>query len=184
MPDITIRPALMGDLLECLKFDGAYTTEYVWQMESHVAHNEINIAFRTVRLPRSMRVEYPRNAEALQADWRMRDGFLIAERDRQKLGYVSLSAQPAQRAAQIGDLVVQRDCRRAGVGAALINGALSWARERDLRQVIVEVQTKNHPAISLLNKLGFTFCGFNDRHYLNQDIAIFFSRAVRNTPAS
>ncbi len=179
MSDLTIRPALMGDLQECLKFDASYATEFVWQMDSRVANGEIRVTFHHVRLPRSMRVAYPRDVEALMADWRLRDALLVAERDGIKLGYVSLSAQPAQRAAQIGDLVVRHTFRRSGVGSALIGAALHWARERDLRQIAVEAQTKNHPAISLLNKLGFTFCGFNDRHYLNQDIAIFFSRAVR-----
>jgi ribosomal protein S18 acetylase RimI-like enzyme len=174
-----IRPALSADLAACRDFDGTYTTDYVWQMESRAANGEISVCFRHVRLPRSMRVEYPRTAEALMADWRLRDGFLIAERDGYRLGYVSLSALAALRAAQVGDLMVRREHRRAGVGTALIAGAMSWARERDLKRIIVEVQTKNHPAISLLNKLGFTFCGFNDRHYLNQDIAISFSRAVR-----
>jgi ribosomal protein S18 acetylase RimI-like enzyme len=169
----------MGDLQECLKFDASYTTEYVWQMDSRAANGEISVAFRHVRLPRSMRVAYPRDAGALSADWRTRDAVLIAERDHARLGFVSLSAYPAQRAAHVGDLVVHRPHRQAGVGAALIGAALRWARERDLKQIVAEVQTKNHPAISLLNKLGFTFCGFNDRHYLNQDIALFFSRAVR-----
>jgi len=179
MSNLVLRPALMGDLRDCLEFDGTYTTDYVWQMETHAANGEINVTFRHVRLPRSMRVEYPRGVEALTADWRTRDAFLVAERDRQTLGYVSLSAHPAQRVAQIGDLVVRRSHRRSGVGSALIGAALRWARERDLKQIVVEVQTKNYPAISLLNKLGFSFCGFNDRHYLNQDIAVFFSRAVR-----
>ena len=179
MSDLTIRPALLGDLQECLKFDASYTTEFVWQMDSRVANGEIRVAFRHVRLPRSMRVAYPRDAEALMADWRLRDALLMAERDGIQLGYVSLSAQPAQRAAHIGDLVVRRAARRTGVGSALIAAAVRWARERDLKHIVVEAQTKNHPAISLLNKLGFTFCGFNDRHYFNQDIAVFFSRAVR-----
>jgi GNAT superfamily N-acetyltransferase len=75
--------------------------------------------------------------------------------------------------------VVQRRYRRTGVGSQLVSAALRWARERTLKQLIVEVQTKNHPAIEFLNKLGFSFCGFNDQHYLNRDIALFFSRAVR-----
>ncbi len=179
MSDLTIRPALMGDMQRCLEFDASYTTEHVWQMESHAANGEISVCFRSTRLPRSMRVAYPRDAQALMADWRLRDALLVAERDRVLMGYVSLNAQPGQRVAQIGDLVVGRRYRRSGVGSALIGAALRWARDRDLKQIIVEAQTKNHPAISLLAKLGFVFCGFNDRHYLNQDIAVFFSRAVR-----
>lgn len=169
----------MGDMQECLRFDASYATEYVWQMDSRATNGEISVAFRHVRLPRSMRVPYPRDAEALLADWRLRDALLVAERDYLKMGYVSLSAQPGDRVAQIGDWVVERQYRHNGVGSALMAAALRWARERDLKQIVVEAQTKNHPAISLLGKLGFTFCGFNDRHYLNQDIAVYFSRAVR-----
>ena len=179
MSDLVLRPARMGDLQDCLEFDASYMTDCVWQMETHAANGEIRVTFRHVRLPRSMRVEYPRDAQALMADWRLRDAVLVAERDRQRLGYVSLSALPAQRAAQIGDLVVRRAHRRSGVGSALIGAAMRWARERELKQIVAEAQTKNYPAICLLNKLGFVFCGFNDRHYLNQDIAVFFSRAVR-----
>lgn len=179
MSDVTLRPALMGDLRDCLEFDGSYTTDCVWQMDSRVVDGEISVTFRHVRLPRSMRVEYPRDAEALRADWRLRDVVLVAERDQQKLGYVSLSAHPAQRVAYIGDLVVRRSYRRGGVGSALLGATVRWARERELKQVVAEVQTKNYPAICLLSKLGFVFCGFNDRHYLNQDIAVFFSRVVR-----
>ncbi|HEY4689939.1 MAG TPA: GNAT family N-acetyltransferase [Anaerolineae bacterium] len=180
MTDVTIRPALMGDMQECLKFDASYTTEHVWQMESRAATGgEITVTFRNVRLPRSMRVAYPHDAEALMADWRLRDAMLIAERDHARVGYVTLSANPAQRVAQIGDLVVCPPHRRHGVGSALIGTAMRWARERDLKQIVVETQTKNQPAISLLNKLGFSFCGFKDRHYPNQDIALFFARAVR-----
>lgn len=179
MPDFKIRQALMGDLQECLEIDGSYVTDYVWQMESHAADGRISMSFRTVRLPRSMRVTYPRTPEALAADWRMRDGFLIAERASEKLGYISLGAQAALSQVHVGDLVVSRAHRRTGVGSALIRAAMRWARDRGLKQIVVEVQTKNHPAIAMLGKLGFTFCGFNDRHFLNQDIAIFFSRAVR-----
>ena len=179
MAELAIRQALMGDLQACLEMDGSYLTDYVWQMESHAVDGQITVSFRTVRLPRSMRVAYPRDAEALAADWRMRDAFLIAERNFEKLGYISLGAQTALCQVHVGDLVVSRAYRRTGVGSALIGSAMRWARDRKLKQIVVEVQTKNHPAVSMLNKLGFSFCGFNDRHFLNQDIAIFFSRSVR-----
>lgn len=179
MPEFAIRSARTDDLKDCLEFDASYTTDYVWQMDSQLSTGQIKITFSKLRLPRSMRVEYPRNAEALAVDWRTRDAFLIAEHERQKIGYISLSESSAQRVATVGDMVVRRRYRRGGVGLALIGAAVHWARERKLKQIVVELQTKNHPAIQLLNKLGFVFCGFNDQHYLNQDIALYFSRAVR-----
>ena len=113
------------------------------------------------------------------ADWRLRDVMLVAERGQARVGCITLSADPAQRVAQIGDVIVAPAHRRAGVGSALVGAAMRWARERGLKQIVAEAQTKNQPAIALLTKLGFAFSGFKDRHYLNQDIALFFSRVVR-----
>jgi len=179
MLEMSIRLARADDLRQCVEFDASYTTDYVWQMDAQMSNGQIQVTFSHLRLPRSMRVDYPRTAGMLAEDWPLRDGVLIAEQEGHTLGYVSLNENPAQRVAHIGDLVVRRRYRRAGVGAQLVSGALRWARDRKLKQLIVEVQTKNHPAIEFLNKLGFSFCGFSDQHYLNQDIALFFSRAVR-----
>jgi ribosomal protein S18 acetylase RimI-like enzyme len=44
---------------------------------------------------------------------------------------------------------------------------------------MLETQTKNHPAICFYRKHGFVFCGFNDRYYTNQDIALFFAQNLR-----
>jgi hypothetical protein len=40
------------------------------------------------------------------------------------------------------------------------------------------MQSKNHPAMMLAQKYGYEFCGYNDRYYSNQDIALVFMRAV------
>jgi hypothetical protein len=45
--------------------------------------------------------------------------------------------------------------------------------------MVLEMQPKNHAAISMAQKLGFDLCGYNDRYYSNRDIALFFSRSVR-----
>ena len=37
-----------------------------------------------------------------------------------------------------------------------------------------EIANADYPAIRLLERQGFSFCGYNDRYYANQDIAIFF----------
>jgi len=67
-----------------------------------------------------------------------------------------------------------------GIGAALLLAALEWSVEqREFRQVVVEMQSKNYPAYSLVRKLGFDFAGFSDQFYFNKDIALFFSCALR-----
>ena len=178
-PKAIIRPAELTDLDVCLKLDPSYSTESVWQMELDVKDTQTVVSFRTVRLPRSMRTEYPHDRDQLIAGWKRCDGFLVALEGERIVGYVALRAQPVESAAWVSDLVVERRHRRLGVGTRLINAAGEWARSRQLKWLVMEAQTKNHPIICFCQKQGFEFCGFNDRYYANQDIAVFFARSVR-----
>ena len=176
---LVIRPAEMADLDVCLALDPSYSTEFVWQMDLHGEDSQRAATFRTVRLPRSMRVAYPHDRDQLVAGWKGCDGFLVAVKSGHIVGYVALSAHVAESAAWINDLVVEHVHRRQGVGAALLNAAGEWARSRASRRLLIQVQTKNYPAICFCEKLGLAFCGYNDHYYANQDIAVFFARDLR-----
>ncbi len=174
-----IRPAELADLDICLALDPSYSTEFVWQMDLQGEDSQRAVTFRTVRLPRSMRVAYPRDRSQLAAGWKRCDGFVVAALSERIIGYLALSDHAAEGAAWINDLVVERTHRRQGVGTALFNAASEWAKSRALRRLLIQVQTKNYPAICFCDKLGLTFCGFNDQYYANQDIAVFFARNLR-----
>jgi ribosomal protein S18 acetylase RimI-like enzyme len=176
--ELVLRPAELADLDVCLALDPSYSTESVWQMELG-SEGDVSVRFRTVRLPRSMRVAYPHNREQLVAGWKQCDGFVVAQRGGDLIGYAALRAHTAEALAWISDLVVQRAHRRQGVGLALLNEGARWAKSRGLRWLVIEAQTKNFPAICFCQKNGFSFCGFNDHYYPNQDIAIFFARNLR-----
>ena len=60
-----------------------------------------------------------------------------------------------------------------------MQAAADWLRRRNVNRVLLEMTTKNYPAIRFAQKLGFSFCGYNDRYYTNQDIAIFFAKVLR-----
>jgi len=177
-PELVIRPAELADLDVCLALDPSYSTESVWQMELG-DEGQVSVRFRTVRLPRSMRVVYPHDRDQLIAGWKRCDGFLVAQHGEDIIGYLALRAYTAEALAWISDLVVQRAHRRQGVGLALLNEANRWAKSRGLRWLVVEAQTKNYPAICFCQKNGLSFCGFNDHYYPNQDIAVFFARNLR-----
>jgi ribosomal protein S18 acetylase RimI-like enzyme len=178
-PNLVVRPAELVDLDFCLTLDPSYSTESVWQMDLRGEEGHVTVTFRTVRLPRSMRVSYPHDREQLVAGWRRCDGFLVAEKDGQIIGYAALTAHAPEDTVSISDLVVARVYRRQGIGTALLNAASEWAKSRNLRWLVMEAQTKNHPAIRFCEKHGFAFCGFNDHYYANQDIAVFFARSPR-----
>jgi hypothetical protein len=54
------------------------------------------VTFRTVRLPRSMRVAYPRDRSQLAAGWKRCDGFMVAVLSERIIGYLALSAHAAE----------------------------------------------------------------------------------------
>ena len=66
---MNIFPAELPDLNRCHQLDGAYTTDYVWQMQTHVHGSRLEIRFDKVRLPRSMQVAYPRATDELLGHW-------------------------------------------------------------------------------------------------------------------
>jgi GNAT superfamily N-acetyltransferase len=173
-----IRAATAADLRHCLTMDASYETDYVWQMESREESSQISLAFRTVRLPRPMKVAYPRDLKQLNAGWQACDAMLVADDNRSIVGYAAVAKRGAQVAVWVQDLIVAKTARRNGVGSALLAGVVRWAREEKLAWLVMELQTKNYPAIQFCRKQGLSFCGFNDHFYPNQDIAVFFAKAV------
>jgi ribosomal protein S18 acetylase RimI-like enzyme len=183
-----IRPAELEDLEACLNLEHAYLTDHVWQMEVQEDAARVRVSFRTVRLPRPVYVPYPRDREALLAEWHRLDCFLVAmdEKINTKdsnlatiVGYVTMAEHDWHQIGWISNLVVAPEYRRERIATRLLHAAKEWAREAGLRRLVVETQTKNSPAIKFLEKMGFSFCGYNDRYYGNEDIALFFSVELR-----
>ncbi len=179
MPGVKIRSGQESDFARCLALDASFETDYVWQVDNHAQAKEIEIAFHTVRLPRAMVVPYPRTRKQLTTAWQSCEAMLVAEDAAGALlGYVVLARRAAQAAAWISDLVVAKKMRRQGIGRALLAEATQWARTENSSWLIAEAQTKNYPALSFYQKQGLSFCGFQDRYYPNQDIAVFLSRSI------
>jgi len=177
---ITIRPAISSDIHVLAGMDHGYSTSHVWQMVVQDASAEVGISFREVRLPRPMRVGYPRHPEWLVDHWTEKLQILIAEEEQTPLGYLAFVPGPAELSVWISDVAVDLRRRRMGIGSALIKEGLGWAQERGYSRVFLEMQSKNFPAIGLARKLGFAFSGYSDHHYPDQDIALFFCRGLNS----
>ena len=175
-----VRPAGTGDLEACVTLNHSYTTDRVWQMETREINGALTVTFRVARLPREVRINYLRQGEDLLAGWQRRDGFLVAEQDGRAIcGYVALTAQAEHGIAWVGDLVVDKSWRRRGVGTALLQAAAQWGHNHGLVRLVIEVQTKNYPAIRFCQSRGLAFCGYNDHYWPSQDIALFFGKSLR-----
>ena len=179
MPQIEIRPAKSDDIQALITLEHSYVSGYVWQMELQRDEQKISVIFRQVRLPRSVQVKYPRDSQALAEEWTKRDGVLVASIEADIVGYACLMNNMTPKTTWVTDLVVLRRLRRQGIGTALILASQDWAMQKQHRRIILEMQPKNHPAISMAQKIGFDLCGYNDYYYNNQDIALFFSKWLR-----
>ena len=62
-------------------------------------------------------------------------------------------------------MLVDRDWRGCGVGRALVQAAISWARGRGLHKLCLEVFAHNTAAIALYRKSGFVEEGRRTKQY-------------------
>ena len=67
--------------------------------------------------------------------------------------------------AEIANLAVSDDARRAGVGARLLDHALDIARERRSQVVFLEVRESNAAARALYASRGFEVAGRRSKYY-------------------
>ena len=187
-----IRSALLSDLNACLALDANSQTDHVWQMDARQEGDGRSIRFHPVRLPRVMRVAYPRPRDDLLACWEA-DAMVLVATDRRAeesvpargvpetedvariFGYCQLDLAPWQGAVWVSHLIVDRPFRRHGIGTAMIAAARQWSARQGLKRLMMAVQTKNYPGIAFCEKQGIAFCGFNDQYFVNRDIAVFFS---------
>lgn len=179
MPELQIRPTLPTDIPRLMGFDHSVTSESVWQLELRRDTAQSTATFREVRLPRSISVFYPRNPFALADDWQKHSMMYSALLDQNIAGYLCLLERGMDSVICITDLVVHTVHRRQGLAGALLNAAQDWAATRSHRRILLEMQSKNLPAIRLAQKFGYEFCGYNDQCYLTQDVALFFAKALK-----
>lgn len=179
MPEIEIRPATTADLQLLVNLEHSYETEYVWQMDRLIEERKISINFREIRLPRAVRVEYPRSPNKLEQEWSPRYTILVAAKDESQVGYIRINCDTVPNSAWVTDLVISEGYRRQGIASALTLAAQEWVTQHGCKRLILEMQSKNYPAIQMAQKLGYEFCGYNDHYYANQDIVLFFARFIR-----
>ncbi|HIX89405.1 MAG TPA: ribosomal protein S18-alanine N-acetyltransferase [Candidatus Agathobaculum pullicola] len=89
--------------------------------------------------------------------------FLVAEQDGQAVGYVG--CQTVLDEGYITNVAVSPDCRRQGIGRALIAELVSCARAKELSFVTLEVRASNASALALYEGAGFGRVGVRKNFY-------------------
>ncbi len=173
-----IRPANLGDLNACLAVDDSFETEYVWQMEERNSAGDIAIGFHLARLPRPMKVSGIISRDDLIYNFQHGGALFVAD-DGAVRGFIDVTESEWNQVAYINNFAIAPAYRRKGLGARLMRAALDWGRQKKLRAAMLDTSTKDYPAICFYQKQGFSFCGFNDQHYPNRDIALLFALSLR-----
>jgi putative acetyltransferase len=84
---------------------------------------------------------------------------------------LSVARDPHPASAHVADLglMVAASHRRRGVGRALLEQAVDWARSAGVRKLELHVFPWNAPAIALYESFGFVREGFRREHYRRGD---------------
>jgi GNAT superfamily N-acetyltransferase len=124
--------------------------------------------FREVRLaalkeaPYAFGSRFEAEVGASEESWRKRiSGWarFAAEVDGQVAGTVGVGPGEFTGTAALTSLWVDPRFRGRGLGTALIEAVVQWARERDLSQILLWVTEGNHHAETLYLRNGFVRTG-------------------------
>jgi len=171
MPEITVRPAGEADFTALTQLDLSYTAgERFLALERSGSAPELTFALRWQTGEPRERIYAELTEEALRrALTGGADLFLVAELDGTIAGYLMVVLPRWTDAGEVTDFAVHRPARRHGVGRALLESAVVWARERNLRALWVEPQGETREGIEFYLRLGFRVAGINDRWASNRD---------------
>lgn len=109
----------------------------------------------------------------------------VAEAGETIVGRLSVGRDPHPASHHVADLglMVAGTHRRRGVGRALLEQAVEWAREAGVRKLELHVFPHNEPAIALYDAFGFVRVGCRKAHYRRPDgyvDAILMEYELRN----
>lgn len=80
-------------------------------------------------------------------------------------GFAAASWLRREAAAEVEGLMVERDHRRQGIGAALIGACMAWAASAGASAIRLEVRASNLAALALYRRLGFVTAGVRRAYY-------------------
>lgn len=91
----------------------------------------------------------------------------VAAADGRVVARLSLARDPHPASAHVADLglMVAASHRRRGIGRALLDTAVEWARSASVRKLELHVFPHNEPALALYESFGFRREGVRKGHY-------------------
>jgi putative acetyltransferase len=111
----------------------------------------------------------------LRATQRQADAAVYVAVDGDAIvGRLSVARDPHPSSSHVADLglMVAASHRRRGIGRALLETAVAWARRVGVSKLELHVFPWNEPAIELYERFGFQREGLRRGHYLRDGVAV------------
>ncbi len=142
----------------------------------------VNIrSMRWSDIPRVHEIEtkcFPHDRWSVDQFWRELAGetrdYLVAESDSAVIGYAGVATSAPE--SDLQTLAVDPNLRKVGVGAALLDAAVSCASRRGATSMILEVRADNAAAHNLYSQSGFESIATRHRYYADGGDALIMRR--------
>lgn len=100
--------------------------------------------------------------------------YIVAKDEQNNIvGYAGIW-QPIDE-AHITNIVTKKDKRRNKIGTRMLEELIKIAKEKKLKDITLEVNVNNIPAINLYKKYNFKEVGIRKKYYNNTDDAIIMT---------
>lgn len=140
-------------------FDASFSTEYIYRivvsgMSVEIIEAKLDVPFRkTYQL------------DCVKNDVEASDYSVAAEIEGFITGFATVKYEAWNKRAVLTGIYVAPESRGKGVGRALIDSVINYAKTTPARCLWLETQNINYPAIRFYIKMGFRFCGFDKSLY-------------------
>lgn len=153
-----IRPARWPQDRERLTaLDTEFSTDRIYRVEA----TDLGFMLREERVDPPLRKSYGSLADEDLG----RFPFTVATEDEAVVGFAAAGDLEWNGRVHLWHLYVAPERRGLGIGRALVERALAYARRVGARALYVETQNVNYPAVQFYRRLGFTLVGLDTSLY-------------------
>ena len=99
--------------------------------------------------------------------------YIICKEEDEVLGFAGILINVDD--IEIMNIVVRKDKRGQNIGKLLLEYLIKISKELNIKNMTLEVNEKNIPAIKLYEKFNFKTVGLRKKYYNNQDNALIMS---------
>lgn len=178
IPQIIIREICwQSDGEHLSNFDALFAAEYIYRVVINGMSVEIIEAKLDIPFQKIYQFDWVKN------DVEASDYSVAAEIEGLIVGFAAVKYEEWNKRAVVTGIYVAPESKGKGVGRALIDSVLNYAKTTPARCLWLETQNINYPAIQFYIKLGFRFCGFDKSLYnpvevSPDEIAFYFYKNI------